>query len=142
MVTCPGCSTQAFLECSCPPGFIDAVGQHHGDCSHANPDAALICAPGSGCCPESHDHAAAANACPGNHADTACPEEAGKCGVWRGAVADAHHPLFEPGSHPLFSGSTVPDCPGGHCHKDIPDCGVCRPLVITVLPGTQIAMAG
>jgi hypothetical protein len=142
MVTCPGCSTQAFLECSCPAGFIDAVGAHHGDCTHSDIDANLICPPGSECCSLSHDHAAAANSCPGTHGDAPCPEPPGECATWKGAIADAFHPEFTPGSHPLFSGKDIPACPGGHCHKDVKDCTVCRPLVITVLPGTQIAPVG
>lgn len=135
-VQCPGCMTQVFLECACPPGHLEALGSHHDECSHSNLDANLTCAPGSDCCAEEHDHAAAANACPGGHDDVACPEPAGQCAVWRGAIADAHHPLFEAGSHPLFHGKSVPDCPGGHCHQDIKDCTVCRPLVITMLPGS------
>jgi hypothetical protein len=134
MVTCPGCSTQAFLECSCPDGFLDAVGAHHGDCSHADIDASLICPPGSACCTQNHDHAAAANACPGGHDGAACPD-ASTCRVWRGGAPDVLHPQFDPATG-------VPPCPGGHCHKDIPDCGVCRPLVITMLPGTQITPVG
>lgn len=138
MVTCPGCSTQAFLECTCPDGFIEAVGAHHGDCTHSDIDASLTCPPGSDCCPLGHDHAAAANSCPGGHEDVPCPEDAGRCRVWAGAIADAHHPQFVPGSHPLFSGEKIPDCPGGHCHKDIPDCTVCRPLIVTVMPGSIV----
>jgi hypothetical protein len=133
---CPGCQSQVFLECSCPPGHVANVGQHHPECSHSNLDASLVCPPDSGCCSENHDHAAAANACPGGHDDAPCPEPTGKCRVWRGAIADAFHPAFEPGSHPLFSGAEVPSCPGGHCHKDVPGCTVCRPLVITMLPGS------
>lgn len=147
MVTCPGCSTQAFLECTCPSGFVEAVGEHHGDCTHSDIDAAIACPPGSDCCPEDHDHAAMANSCHGNHEDVACPEEDGKCRVWQGAIADAHHPMYA-GAHPLLGADhaaddRIPECPGGHCHKDIPDCAVCRPLVITVLPGSaQIIPAG
>lgn len=144
MVTCPGCSTQAFLECSCPAGFIDAVGEHHGDCTHSNVDAAVICPPGSDCCPRDHDHAAMANSCHGNHEAVPCPEDAGKCRVWKGAIADAYHPQFT-GHHALFKlekDEPPPSCPGGHCHADIPDCAVCRPLVITVLPGTTVSPVG
>jgi len=135
-VQCPGCMTQVFLECTCPPGHVDVTGEHHDECSHSDIDASLTCAPGSGCCEQDHDHAAMANACPGGHEDEACPEEAGQCRVWRGAIADAHHPLFKAGSHPLFSGAEVPPCPGGHCHRDIKSCTVCRPLIITMLPGS------
>lgn len=142
MVQCPGCMTQAFLECTCPPGHPENVGAHHPECSHYNIDANITCPPGTDCCQENHDHGTAANACPGGHDDAACPEDPGRCRVWRGAIADAFHPEFNPGSHPLFSGEEVPPCPGGHCHKDVPGCTVCRPLVITILPGTTITPAG
>jgi hypothetical protein len=135
--------TQVFLECTCPTGHIVATGDHHPDCTHTDIDAKVACPPGSDCCAEDHDHAAMANSCHGNHEDVACPEPAGKCTVWRGAIADAHHPLFEPGSHPLFSGKEPPPCPGGHCHVSIPDCAVCRPLIITMLPGSaEVTLAG
>jgi hypothetical protein len=132
---CPGCQSQVFLECSCPPGHAANVGQHHPECSHANLDANLVCPPGSGCCSEDHDHAAAANACPGGHDDAPCPEP-GKCRVWRGGVPDVLHPQFDPATG-------VPPCPGGHHHKDVPGCTVCRPLIITMLPGSaQITPVG
>lgn len=133
--------TQAFLECSCPPGFVSSTGFHHGDCVLANPDANVTCDPASthpNCCHEDHDHAAAANACPGGHQDAPCPEPPGQCKTWRGAVADAFHPLYE-GGHPLLgghaAGDPVPPCPGGHCHKQVSGCTVCRPLIITAPSG-------
>jgi len=107
----------------------------------ANPDAAVACPPDSDCCHENHDHAAAANACPGNHADAECPEPK-NCRVWKGATADAKHPLFVAGSHPLFKGSDPGDCPGGHCHKDVQGCTVCRPLIITAPSGGYTVMQG
>jgi hypothetical protein len=141
MATCQGCSTQAFLDCTCPEDHLLALGGHRQDCSHFNIDASVACPPGAGCCTEKHDHGAAANACPGGHDDTACPEDPHKCGVWKGAIADAFHPEAA-GVHPLLRdlkpGDDPPPCPGGHCHKDIPACTVCRPLTITVLPGTQV----
>jgi hypothetical protein len=137
--------TQAFLECTCPPGHTENVGAHHPECSHRDIDAAVTCPPGSDCCQQDHDHAAAANACHGGHEDP-CPEPPGKCRAWNTATADARHPLYE-GGHPLLGadhqpGDDIPDCPGGHCHKDVRGCGVCRPLVITILPGTTITPAG
>lgn len=139
-VLCPGCLTQAFLECTCPPGFADAAGQHQPGCSHHRPDVMVRCPPGSSCCQEDHDHAAAADACPGGHDDAACPEP-DSCRMWQGAIADAFHPASD-GSHPLYEGKKPPPCPGGHCHKDVDGCTVCRPLVITVLPGTTIQTTG
>lgn len=145
-IQCPGCMTQAFLECTCPPGHVANVGAHHpGECRLADIDANVTCDPASthpDCCHEQHDHAAAANACPGGHEDAPCPEPAGRCRVWKGAIADALHPLFS-GGHPLFSGTAPPPCPGGHCHKQVSGCTVCRPLVITMMPGSaEITLAG
>lgn len=93
-VQCPGCLASAYLECTCPPDYPLATAGHQGGCTHANIDASVRC----GCCPEDHDHAAAANACGGDH--------------------------------------------DGECHKDNEACGVCRPLIITAMPGTQIQMTG
>lgn len=133
-VQCPGCMSQVFLDCTCPPGHAANVGAHHPECSHASIDAQLNCR----CCPQDHDHAAAANACPGGHGS--CPDAGRDCRTWRGIIADALNPAVGPESHPAFEGSEIPDCPGGHCHKDIPDCTVCRPLIITVMPGTDISL--
>ena len=125
--------TQAFLECTCPPEFLTATGLHKPGCSHGDLDAAVACPPESAdCCQEDHDHAAAANACPGGH-DDSCPEPAGACGTWKNATANTRHPSYD--------GDPPGDCPGGHCHKDIKDCTVCRPLIITMMPGTTVTMA-
>ena len=148
MVQCPGCMTQAFLECTCPPGHTENVGQHHPECSHHNVDASITCPPGDDCCQEDHDHAAMANSCHGNHAGVPCPEEPHACRVWKGAIADLHHP--EEATRRTAAAvldvsheDGPPPCPGGHCHAAIPDCAVCRPLIITVLPGgTTIQPAG
>jgi hypothetical protein len=97
-VQCPGCLTSAYLECTCPPGHVDAAGAHQDGCTHADVDAAVRCPEGSSCCQEDHHHGQAANACPADH--------------------------------------------DGACHVDNPDCAVCRPLVITVMPGTTIQTVG
>ena len=78
----------------------------------ADPDAALACP----CCVLPHDHAAAANACPGagaQHAGVPCPE------VESGAGCTILTPLGEA-------------CPGGHCGLGVPGCTVCRPVNITL----------
>jgi hypothetical protein len=112
----------------------------------ANPDAAVTCDPASthpGCCHIAHDHAAAANGCSGDHAGAACPNPAWECRVWRGAIADAFHPLSD-GTHPLYEGNVPPPCPGGHCAKGVAGCTVCRPLIVT-MPGanpTQLQTIG
>jgi hypothetical protein len=77
-----------------------------------NPDSSLSC----GCCPQQHDHAANANACPGagmRHEGAACPQPDG------GAQCLAVTGPGEP-------------CPGGHCALGVPGCQVCRPVTITV----------
>lgn len=125
-IQCPGCMTSAYADCACPPE-VRAGPSHLPSCPVADLDALITC----GCCPEDHDHAAA-SACGGQHAGEACPEP-GSCRVWAGVTADARHPLYD--------GEAPGPCPGGHCHKDLPGCAVCRPLIITTLPGTQITMA-
>lgn len=69
-----------------------------------DPDGAVVC----GCCPEDHDHAAAANACPGGHDGQPCPLPAGAC-------------------------SAGEACQGGHCGLGVAGCTVCRPVTITAL---------
>jgi hypothetical protein len=144
---CLGCSSSAYVDCLCPAGFDPAAAGFHvaGVCPMANPDAEVVCPDPAktGCCPINHDHAAAANACPGGHG--ACPEPA-DCRLHAGIKAqhvalraalaeDGHDDLAaavpEPGSAELPH-----DCPGGHCHKDLPDCTGCRPLIITAMPGS------
>jgi hypothetical protein len=100
---------------------------------HANPDRVINC----GCCPIDHDHAAAANACPGGHDGQPCPHDAGACPMWKGvqaAVASAGH---TPEKVAQTLGVPVEvlqgDCPGGHCAKGVDGCTVCRPLTITLL---------
>jgi hypothetical protein len=78
-------------------------------------------ATGCGCCTENHHHGQAASACPGkggNHPGAECP-----------------HP------DPVACTVLTPEgeeCPGGHCGLGIPGCSVCRPLTITLLPGSVI----
>lgn len=128
-VQCPGCGTFALIECSCPPGLIELLGFHRESCSHFDIGANVTCPPDSGCCQEEHSHDAHANSCRGNHAGVKCPDEDPyRCPVWLGMVKDAYHPLNE-------GFRLLPDpgpCPGEHCHLDIAECAVCRPVIITV----------
>jgi hypothetical protein len=157
-VQCPSCQTQVFLECTCPLDYLLAAGQHQTGCTHENVDVHVICPPEmrrsakrpDGCCPEDHDHGLTGNRCRESrglradeafpHAGVPCPEP-DSCRTWRFMIADALHPLSD-GTHPLLAkpvkDGVVPPCPGGHCHRLIEDCAVCRPLVITVMPGTTI----
>lgn len=90
--------------------------------NHADPDSALKC----GCCQEAHHHGKAASGCPGGHGACPSPQD---CATWESGNRDAHNAL-------RAAGKPVPSCPGGHCHKDIPECTSCRPLAITVIPGS------
>jgi hypothetical protein len=70
LVQCNGCKTSRVVDCiGCTPDG------HLVGCPVADLDAAVVCAPGSGCCPEDHHHGQAANACPG------IPDPDHECGV-------------------------------------------------------------
>jgi hypothetical protein len=74
-----------------------------------------------GCCPEDHDHDAAANSCDGitgAHDGQPCPKD---------RLCTVYTPAGDP-------------CPGGHCAKGVSGCSVCRPLVITAMPGSGTAV--
>lgn len=134
---CPGCLVQAFLECSCPPDYILYNGRHGDGCSHAGIDANVTCDPASthpDCCHLDHDHAAAANACTGSHAGQPCPHPEHECRAWADMIAGQLHPLYK--------GPSPGPCPGGHCAKGTDGCTVCRPLIITAMPGTTVVPAG
>lgn len=109
LVQCRQCGMTAFAECA--PGCDQVDGAHLAGCRMGDLDALITC----GCCPQDHDHAAAANNCPGGHG--ACKSGGVKCTV----VTPAGQ-----------------KCPGGHCAFEDPDCSVCRPLVITAPPGSNV----
>jgi len=120
--------TSAYIDCICPPQ-LQALGAHQVGCPMVNPDALVACPPGGPCCQQDHDHAAEANACPGGHG--ACPEPE-SCRMH--ANVKAHHAanaMAGPAGDP-----PPDDCPGGHCHVGLDDCTVCRPLIITAMPGS------
>jgi hypothetical protein len=106
-------------------------------------DAALSC----GCCTKRHDHAKAANACPGarwNHKGTPCPHPDGECQHWESVrkAARAHVRASLPGlpdfGHPRLATSYDHEapCPGEHCGLGVKDCTACRPVVVDILsPG-------
>lgn len=134
-IQCPGCQTATFVQCTCPP---ETPG-HLAGCPYVSLDAQVACPPDSDCCQEDHDHGAAANACPhlsdpSHHEGTPCPEP-DSCKIWTSDNRDEHRELRK-------AGEPVPDCPGGHCHKDLPDCTVCRPLTITFVGVTTLTRVG
>jgi hypothetical protein len=144
------CHASAYVECTCPEGWSPAGRGHLSapvaalatavtgaagvpvePCPMASLGAAVSCLPECGQCTAGHDHDAAANACPGiadRHGMAACPEPE-TCRTWRSTNADEHRALRD-------AGQAVPPCPGGHCHADLPGCTVCRPITITVMPGS------
>jgi len=107
LIECQNCRTSAFTE---DPGITLGT---------------LACPPGSGCCEQDHDHDAAANACPGGHG--ACPSP-DNCPVWLGMQPH----LENSNARDLSAGP----CKGGHCGLGVKNCSVCRPLKITVIPGS------
>jgi hypothetical protein len=148
MVSCDGCRTAAFVDCTCPEGH-DRVASGHlpavviggvtvPACPLLDLGAAVKCQDGTGCCTEDHSHDAAANSCPDigldhgqRHDGAPCPVP-GNCTLWRNVNADHHRALRE-------AGQPVPSCPGGHCGPGVPGCTVCRPVTITVIPGSVTA---
>lgn len=122
-VECKGCHTSAYVDCRCPEIGHDpsVAGAHHPMCGMSDLSGTVVCPESSDCCKASEvhpgvSHDEAANACPGilDGHDAPCPEP-DVCGVFQSE-----------------------GCEGGHCHKDIPDCTVCRPLIVTVMPGSIV----
>lgn len=94
VVQCPRSGVTAFVQCI--PGCEQVAGAHLPGCPGADLDAAVRCPPGSGCCQQDHDHAAAANGCAAEH-DGVCSLENEDCAVC--------HPLViiaPPGSNQMF----------------------------------------
>jgi hypothetical protein len=112
-ISCNQCHRTHYAECEMAP---QAMRCGKPDCPHTDPDAAFDLGAGSACscCPQDHHHGKAANNCAGGH---------GGCAVVDCAVLT---PVGEP-------------CPGGHCGLGIDGCTVCRPLTITVVPGSKTA---
>lgn len=112
--------------------------------NHENPGFALECPPGEGCCeiPHSHgtgclpdcrqaihDHDLAASSCPGQHPGQPCPSPE-NCPVYAGGFVTSSE-IADDFSGPMTKGT----CPGGHCGSGVAGCTVCRPVIITALPG-------
>lgn len=106
-VECLNCRTAAYIE------------------DGADPDAALACPPGSGCCEQDHHHGQAATSCPGGHG--ACPSP-DNCPVHLGMQPH----LDDSNGRDTSAGP----CPGGHCGLGVDGCTVCRPLRIEIPAGS------
>jgi len=122
-IQCQGpCGQSAYLECE-----LTADGKPCGrpDCAHLDPDDAFdVAVPSCGCCTADHHHGQAA-ICAGGHG--ACPTP-DNCPVWLGM--QPHLP------DSFVRDTSAGPCPGGHCGKNVEGCAVCRPLRITVMPGS------
>ncbi len=138
----PDCGTRAFIDChpDCPS---DTLGYHvQGLCVMADPDAALVCPPGSGCCEDDHSgdpdfRGHALLRCETDHSSHACPNP-GTCRLW--ASAKSHHAAAK-AEGTAYAEKLPDDCPGGHHGEGVEGCKACRSLVITAIPGTSAAGA-
>jgi hypothetical protein len=131
-----GCHTSAYIDCICPPEMAGVPGHLEG-CPMGDPDAQITCPPGSDCCQVDHSGDPARRghallACPTDHADHPCPYPR-NCGLWAPVVA--HHARLRKLGDPAAL-SPPEDCPGGHHGYGVQDCGVCRPVVVTLMPGS------
>jgi len=140
LLTCDGCGAHAVAEehPDCPPD----PNVHIAACQMNNLDGLVQCRPGFGCCEDDHDHAAAANSCKGGHG--ACPEPE-SCALHASVKAHfeaAQAQLADHDGQAEHFAATLeapPDtCRGGHCHKDLADCAVCRPITILGLRGSAV----
>jgi hypothetical protein len=137
-VQCRGCLTSAYLDCHCELLGHDlaGVGAHAAGCPFADLGAQVVCPPGSPCCKQDHSHDATANACPQNHGTAPCPNP-GRCETWEQQKRDVVN--LDPDVHGQLKASLAHitgDCPGGHCGFGVPGCTVCRPVTVTVMPGS------
>jgi len=153
-VTCPQSGMSAVVACACHLVGHNAVeaGEHHERCQMNSLTSNLACPPEAGCCQVDHDHEAAA-VCAQDH-PMDCPDPGG-CLLHQSnkahyaamvAHAEADHgprdTWADQGLHQMLAVAQAmepPDeCPGGHCHKDIPGCNVCHPVIITAGVGTAV----
>jgi hypothetical protein len=124
-IECLGCHKSAYLECEMVPVADGRMSCGRADCAHLDPDAAFDAAADCSCCTAGHHHGLNANSCAGGH--DPCPSP-GDCPVWLGMQPHRENsPLRD---------TSAGSCPGGHCGPGVPGCGVCRPLKITVMPGS------
>jgi hypothetical protein len=131
-----GCHTSSYVDCTCPPE-MDNVAGHLSGCPLLAPGDSVVCPPTSDCCKIPHSHEV--TSCPADHADHPCPFPR-NCGLWTPIVA--HHARLRAIGHPDAL-SPPEDCPGGHHGYGVQDCGVCRPVVVTLMPGSvQLQRAG
>lgn len=147
LLTCKGCAATAMVPCTCPPEMAD-LPFHAPGCPTGDPDAQLICAPGSSCCADSHgglSHGKWASTCPGgsfNHPGEPCPAP-DTCGVWHGmarAVADLdpgnpQHMAVKAELEAMYGRPVAGPCPGGHCARGVAGCRVCRPITVSWIGG-------
>lgn len=133
-VTCKQCSSTVYVDCTCLPGTKPAGG-HNPLCAMTDLGSNLQCHPDGDCCQEDHSHDQAANACPGiaagGHPGEPCPApNPDRCLVYSGGYSAARD--LAPEQRVRRTGT----CPGGHCGFGVKGCTICRPITITLLPGS------
>ena len=135
-VTCKGCSSAAYVDCTCElivPGAKPPDG-HHVLCPMTDLGSNVLCDEDGDCCQESHSHTEAANACPGiiaGHPGAPCPDaDKARCLTYSGGYSAA------PDLAPEARVRRLGKCPGGHCGFGVEGCTICRPVTITLLPGS------
>jgi hypothetical protein len=148
LLQCNGCGATTTVDCSCPPEFAD-LPLHVPGCGMEDLDAQVACKPGAGCCDGSAhpgtSHGRAASACARDHSADPCPEPS-TCPGWAGMVRDVAqlnpdnpaHQAIRAELEARYGRPITGDCPGGHCHKDIDGCAVCRPITVTLLAGSAV----
>ena len=128
-VQCRACGTSAYVDCTCPPGHDPVIAGHLpavavgnttvAACPMTDLGATVICPPGSGCC-DGSSH-------PGLSHDLAAHLGHPNMVAWLAAASPAVTAAGEPDHEP--------DHDGEHAAGN-PDCAVCRPVTITVMPGS------
>jgi hypothetical protein len=143
-VECKNCHSWATADCSCPPELAE-LPFHLPACKLADIGAVVTCPPDSGCCQLPHSHDANAMTCPGltggighpgepcPHPDpVTCPAHVSSTSPMAGTPAHLYVPE---GAKRALSREPLA-CPGGHCGLGVKGCTICRPVTITMLPGT------
>lgn len=147
---CPNSGQSVVVGCACKKAGhpVEDVGYHHDRCQMNSLTANLSCTGPQGCCGDAcqggTDCEAVTTSCPQGHGDCPVPDacaihESVKAHHAAMAAAHAEHvELVAAGkaaaavAHAAAVLDAPPDqCPGGHCHADLPDCKVHHPIVIT-----------
>jgi hypothetical protein len=111
-IECKGCEASAYADCACPP-----LGHDPGAAGAHHP-----------ACPMA-DLGATVTCAPGS----GCCDGSSHPGLSHDMAAHLGHPN-------MIAGSGEPDHEGDHTEGN-PDCAVCRPVTIEVMPGSAYVTA-